>query len=321
MKLPFALLFLAAIRAPYLPAQEKAPSQEVPADAVIKVEVDAVQMFLSVRDKRNAYVRDLVKDNFEIFEDGKKQEINYFAKESDLPLTIGLLIDVSKSQEALIEVERRAASAFFEKVLRKKDMAFLISFGAEAELLQDYTNSPAMLRKGLEDLRLSVPVGGIHPGPVPTSKVRGTILYDAVFLAADDKLKREVGRKVIVVITDGVDTGSRVSLKEAIASAHKSDAIVYSIYYADPRYGAFYGASDSDLKKMAEETGGRVFHAGRRNDLDSIFAQIQEEMRSQFVLGYSPTNAEKDGTFRKIEVRTGNKDHKVLHRRGYYAAR
>jgi VWFA-related protein len=185
-------------------------------------------------------VGNLQKTDFTIFEDGKQQDIKYFTRETDLPLTIGLLVDTSGSQANLIDTERRAASEFFRKVLRPKDMAFLMQFGAEAELLQDSTNSISLLQRGLNQLRLSTPVGGLHPGPVPTaSRQAGTILFDAVYLAADEKLKREVGRKAIVIITDGVDTGSRVSKEKAIEYAQKADAIIYSIEYEDHRmYGA-----------------------------------------------------------------------------------
>jgi VWFA-related protein len=295
-----------------------AASLAAPQESVIKVDVDVVSLFCSVRHKKGAFIKDLTKEQFKIYEDGKEQEIRYFTRETDLPLTIGLLIDVSKSQENLIEVEKRAASQFFEKVLRGNDIAFLISFGAEAELLQDFTGSPRLLKKGLEDLRLSVPVGGLHPSPVPGTKMRGTILYDAVYLAATEKLRREVGRKVIVLITDGVDTGSRVKLEKAVEESQKSDVIIYGIYYSDPRY---FGGSDSDLKRMAEETGGRVFHVDRKNTLDYAFQQIQEEMRSQYAIGYSPTNAAKDGEFRRIEIKTDNRDHRVAARKGYYPAK
>jgi len=287
-------------------------------EPLIRVDVEMVNLLCSVRNKKGAFIKDLTKEQFHVYEDGKKQEIRYFARETELPLTIGLLVDVSKSQENLIEVEKRAAAQFFEKMLREKDMAFLISFGAEAELLQDFTGSPRLLKQGLEDLRLSVPVGGLHPSPVPGTKMRGTILYDAVYLAVTEKLRGEVGRKVVVVITDGVDTGSRVKLEEAIEKAHRSDVIIYSIYYSDPRY---WGGSDSDLKKMAEETGGRVFRVDRKHTLHNIFEEIQEEMRSQYAIAYSPSNQEKDGSFRKIEVKTDNRDHRVMARKGYYASK
>ena len=285
-------------------------------ETTIKVDVDIVSVLCSVRDKNGRFLTNLTKEDFTVFEDGKQQELRYFTRETDLPLTIGLLVDVSKSQENLIEIEKRAAMQFFRQVLRQKDMAFLMSFGHEAELLQDYTNSPRLLQQGLDQLRLSVPVGGIHPGPVPQSgPVRGTILYDAVYLAATEKLNREVGRKVIVVITDGMDYGSRVKLQEAVKAAHKSDAIIYGIYYVD--HG--YGGSDGELRRMAEETGGRVFRVDRKNSLETIFTELQEEMRSQYALGYTPLNSTKDGSFRKIEIRTSDRKLKVQARKGYFA--
>jgi VWFA-related protein len=230
-----------------------------------------------------------------------------------------LLVDVSGSQANLIETEKHAASQFFAKVLREKDMAFLISFGSEAELLQDSTNSPKLLRSGLENLKITTSVRGIHPGPVPVSKPKGTILYDAVYLAANEKLRHEVGRKAIVLITDGVDMGSRYSMSEAIAAAHKADAIIYSIQYIDPSAYGYFGYSDSGLKKMSEETGGRLFRVDRNHTLDSIFTAIQEEMRTQYSLIYSPTNPAKDGSFRTIELKPVRKDLKVQVRKGYYA--
>jgi len=304
-----------------------------PQDDVIKVDVNLVNVLCTVRGKSGALMGNLQKTDFQIFEDGKQQDIKYFTRETDLPLTIGMLVDVSGSQERLISIEQRAAHAFFEQVLRKKDMAFLISFGADAELLQDSTNSAKLLLDGLNQLRLNVPLGGLHPGPVPTQQnVAGTILWDAVYLAADEKLKGEVGRKVIVVITDGVDTGSRKSRTQAIEAAHRGDAIVYSFYYVDPSaYGGFGGGGfggggfgagrggEGELKRMSDETGGRVFHIDRRYTLEDAFKDLQDEMRSQYSIGYSPTNAKKDGSFRKLEIKTGNKDNKVQARRGYYA--
>jgi VWFA-related protein len=289
-----------------------------PQDDVIRVDVNLVNVLCTVRAKNGGLVGNLQKSDFQILEDGKPQEIKYFTRETDLPLTIGLLVDVSKSQERLIDIERRAAHEFFTNVLRKKDEAFLISFGADAELLQDYTNSPNLLLDGLNQLRLSVPVGGIQPGPVPTMQNQaGTILWDAIFLASDEKLKGEVGRKVIVIITDGVDTGSKKSRAQAIEAAQRADAIVYSIYYADTAmYG---GGGEGDLRRVSDETGGRVFHIGRRYSLQDAFKDLQDEMRTQYSLGYEPTNSKRDGTFRKLELKTSVKDYKVQARRGYYA--
>jgi VWFA-related protein len=307
------------VAAPMLPQQQKQQTAE-PEEPVIKVDVDIVNVLCSVRDKNGRLIPNLTKDDFEIFEEGKLQEIRYFTKETDLPLTIGLLVDVSKSQESLIDIEKQAAYRFFSDVLRPKDLAFVISFGSDAELLQDLTHSTQALRKGLDDLRVSSAVGGLHPGPVPTGKPRGTILYDAVFLASEDRLRREVGRKAIVVISDGVDMGSRISKSEAIEAAHKSDAVIYSIYYADPYY-QYLADGFGDLKKMSEETGGRVLRVNKKNPLDLIFKDIQEEMRSQYSIGYISNNADNGTPYRKIEIRPKEKSLKVQARKGYYVNR
>ncbi|MEO8098381.1 MAG: VWA domain-containing protein [Acidobacteriota bacterium] len=291
-------------------------SEPVEADGVIRGGVDLVNVLCTVRGKNGALMGNLQQSDFKVFEDGKEQEIKYFTRESNLPLTIGLLIDVSGSMESLIPVEKRAGAAFFDQVLQKNDLAFIISFGKNSELLQDSTNSARLLRRGLDDLKLNAAVGGIHPGPVPTMQNNaGTVLYDAVYLAADDRLRKEAGRKVIILITDGEDTGSKVSRQESIEAAQKADAIIYSIYYQDPRYGGNEGV----LKRMSEETGGRVFQVDRRMNLDDIFKQIQEEMRSQYSVSYTPTNSVKDGGFRKLEFRMSNKDYRVQARKGYYA--
>jgi len=315
------LLVSAVLLAPGVPASL---AQDEP---TIKVEVNVVNILFNVRDKRGGLIGNLNKDDFTIFEDGKQQDIKYFNRETDLPLTIGLLIDVSASQGNLIDIERNAAYQFFGSVLRKQDLAFLISFGSDAELLQDYTNSPALLRKGLEGLQVNSDVGGLHPGPVPTiSQPRGTILYDAVYLAASDQLKGQVGRKVLVLITDGEDQGSRYKIAQAIESAQRADAIIYGFYYVDRAiyYGhgiVFGGVSDSELRRMAEETGGHVFHVDKKMTLQDAFTELQNEMRSQYAIGYTPTNGAKDGSFRRIEIKTNNKEWKVQARKGYYSSK
>jgi VWFA-related protein len=305
--------------------QDNTQKNQDDSNLTLKVEVNLVNILFNVRDKKGGLVGNLNKDDFKIYEDGKEQTIKYFNRETDLPLTIGLLIDVSASQMNLIDIERNAAYQFFGTVLRKQDLAFLISFGEDAELLQDYTNSPKLLRAGLNGLQVNSGVGGIGPGPVPTAgQPRGTILYDAVYLAAAEQLKGQVGRKVLVLITDGEDEGSRYKITQAIEAAQKSDAIIYGFWYVDRgfylRQGSiFAGSSDSALRQMSEETGGHVFHIDRRMTLQEAFTELQEEMRSQYAIGYTPTNPDKDGTFRKIDIKTNNKDWKVQARKGYYA--
>ncbi|MFN0172761.1 MAG: VWA domain-containing protein [Bryobacteraceae bacterium] len=303
-------------------AQKPAGSPKEDEPATIKVDVDVVNLLCSVRDRKGALISTLGKDDFQVLEEGKEQSIKYFSRETDLPLTLGLLVDVSGSQERLIAEERQAAYQFFQQVLRKKDVAFLISFGSDAELLQDLTGSPSLLQKGLEGLRVIGGVGGLHPGPVPTAgQPRGTVLYDAVYLAATDRLQSEVGRKAMILITDGVDQGSRLKLSEAIEAAQKANAIVYSIYYVDAAMyyrGGFGGPSDSALKRMSEETGGRMFRVDRKNTLSQIFQQIQDEMRSQYSIGYTSADSRQPGQFRKVDVKTRNRDLKVQARKGYY---
>jgi VWFA-related protein len=286
---------------------------------VIRVDVERVNVLFSVRDKNGAYINTLTQEDFEVREDGKLQEIKSFVRETDLPLTLGLLVDVSGSQARLIEEERRAAAQFFRTVLREKDVAFLISFGPEAELLQDATSSARLLERGLSDLRAA---GGaatvINPGPIPTTP-RGTILFDAVYLAAKEKLQSEVGRKAIVLITDGVDQGSRVKQQEAVDAALRADVVIYSIYYMDPGFYGYGGGGSGVLKRMADDTGGRMFDVGRRQTLDSIFKQIEEEMRSQYAISYASSNPARDGSFRKLDIRAKNKAYKVQARKGYFA--
>lgn len=312
-----------------VPGTDAQPPQQPPVtpaeEPVIRVEVNLVNLFFSVRDKKGGYISNLGKEDFTVYEDGKPQEIRFFSRETDQPLTLGLLVDVSRSQEALIDVERRASARFLERVLRPKDLAFLISFGVDAELLQDLTSSPLLLSRALDRLRLNAGVSGMSPTgtPVPLpGGPRGTVLYDAVWLASREKLRSEVGRKALIVITDGVDVGSRVKLEEAIEEAQRADAIVYVILFEDPRYTSWqYGgiSGEGAMRRLAEETGGRVFRVSRRESLDDIYETIQTELRSQYSIGYAPTNQARDGSFRRIEVKTRNRDYRVQVRRGYYA--
>jgi len=318
MRILFSLAFAATLLAQNPPQQ---PAEDLPS---IKVDVNVVNILASVRDKKGTLIPNLEKKDFTVLEDGKPQEIKYFTRETDLPLTIGLLVDVSRSQENLIGIEQNAASQFLAQVLRKKDEAFLISFGEESELLQDYTNSPRLLEDGLRQLRVSGGVGGFGPGPVPTvGQPRGTVLYDAVYLASHEKLRSEVGRKVIVVITDGVDEGSKLNIKDAVEAAQKADAVIYSIDYSDPRFygpfGGFGGGGESALREMSDETGGHVYKVDRRHTLDDVFKELQEEMRSQYSIGYTPINDAKDGTYRRLDIKLSNKEYKAQARKGYYA--
>jgi VWFA-related protein len=310
-------------------------SEEPP---VIRVDVDLVNILFTVRQKHGGQlVPNLNKEDFSIFEDGKEQTIAQFSRETDLPLTLGLLVDVSASQTNLIEIERQAASAFFQNVIRPKDEAFLIAFGKDTELLQDYTSSAKLLRSALHELKgdESGPSMGrgsrlppmTNPGPVPQSgNPKGTLLFDAVCLASDEKLKSEVGRKALVLITDGEDQGSYYNKDRAIESAQRANAMVYSIYYVDTwfyrQYGMMglgHGGGESDLRKMSDQTGGHVFTVDKHHTLEDVFKEIQDEMRNQYSIGYRPSNAVRDGKFRKIDIKARDKDLVVQARKGYYA--
>ena len=311
------------------PAQ---PAGDLP---TIKVDVDVVNILTTVRDKRGALIPNLKKEDFTVLEDGKAQPIKYFTRETDLPLTIGLLIDVSVSQRDLIEIERDAATQFFFQVLGKEDKAFLMAFAEDAQLLQDYTNSAKLLTQMMRGLPIRPDVGNYGPSPVHNAgawlgvvscdavPTAGTVLYDAVYLAATEKLQGEMGRKVIIVITDGVDAGSRLRVDDAVRAAQKTDAVIYSIEYYDPRsYCGFAGGGGyAALHRMSDETGGRVYKAGGNHTLEVVFSKLQDEMRNQYAIGYTPINETKDGSYHHLRIKLANKDLSAQARKGYYTVK
>jgi VWFA-related protein len=291
----------------------------------LKVRVNVVQLFFNVKDKKGALIPNLTKDDFELSEDGKPQTIKYFTAESNLPLTLGILIDSSGSQARVLEMEKQVGGAFLSDILRDKDEAFVIAFDVNVDLLQDFTNDVRRLKAALNKAKIntggsSTGIPGLGGGPVPTSNPRGTLLYDAVYLAAHDELAHEVGRKAMILLTDGEDQGSQLRIKDAIEAAQKSDSICYVLLIADRGfYGGFGYSGDSEMKKLANETGGRVIEVGNRMEkLKDAFEQIAHELRSQYNVGYTPTNTAQDGSFRKIELRA-KQGYKIQTRSGYYA--
>ncbi|HEX8926706.1 MAG TPA: VWA domain-containing protein [Terriglobales bacterium] len=289
----------------------------------LKVNVNLVNLFFNVKDHHGGLIGGLNKEDFQVFEDGKPQTIKRFNREADQPLTLGILIDTSVSQTRVLPMTREIGASFLRDVLRPKDMAFLISFDVNVDLLQDYTSSARDLRVALDKTRINGGGGfgggipGIGQGPIPTSVPRGTLLYDAIYLASNEKLRQEVGRKAIIILTDGEDQGSQLRIQDAIEAAQKSDVIVYVILEADR---GFYPSGDSEMKKVCTETGGRVIDVGNNYEkLKKAFTQISEELRTQYNITYTPTNQKRDGSFRKIEIKVNNKDDKVQARKGYYA--
>jgi VWFA-related protein len=312
------------------PAQDSQDNQKDERDqsvSTLKVNVNVVQLFFNVKDKKGGLIPNLTKNDFQILEDGKPQTIKYFTAESDLPLTLGILIDSSGSQQRVLEMEKEVGANFLSEILRPKDLAFVISFDVDSNLLQDFTNSSRALRAALNSARINAPpsscggLPGAGGGPLPCSGTpKGTVLYDTVYLASHDELAKEVGRKAMILLTDGEDQGSQLKVNDAIEAAQKSDSICYVLLIADRGFYGFGGYSgDREMKKLASETGGRVIEVGNKFDkLKEAFDQIATELRSQYNVGYTPTNTALDGTFRRVEIQS-KKEYKIQARTGYYA--
>lgn len=285
----------------------------------IRVQVELVHLFATVRDKSRQLLADLTKDDFRIFEDGREQKIEFFTRETSLPITLGILIDTSISQQAILGAEQETATRFLKRVMRHGDLAFVISFDVNVDLLSDITEDHRRLQDAIGRARVNAPVG---MGPIGQRGPRGTALFDAVYLSSREKLAQEAGRKALVVLTDGVDAGSKVSLQEAIEAAQRTDSVIHVIGISDPgfyfRQGVGYGG-EGTAKKLAEETGGRSIFVNNEKKLEEAFDQIAEELRSQYTLGYHTTNPRRDGNFRKIKIEVRRSGAKVLARKGYYA--
>jgi VWFA-related protein len=299
--------------------QDGQGTQEPPqANGTLKVESKLVQVFATVRDRHNEIMENLTKDDFKIFEDNTPQKITYFGKESDMPITLAILMDTSASMSNILNGEKAAASDFVHEIMRKKDEAVVISFDTDENLLADFTEDPAVLTRAINRAEINVDASGIGgtPGTVP-SRGGGTNLYDAVYLACHDELGAEAGRKAVIVLSDAEDTGSKMSIDEAIESAQRTDAVIHVILISDP--GATEGYGYGVAVQMARETGGRVIPVHNDKTMNKAFDEISEELRSQYVLGYTPSNPARDGTYRKIKVETTESDTKILARKGYYA--
>jgi VWFA-related protein len=315
---------------PTPPPNSNAQSQDEAA-ATLKVNVEVVQLFFNVKDKHGALIPNLTKDNFDLLEDGKLQTIKYFKAETDLPLTLGIMIDSSGSQQRVLDMEKTVGGSFLESILRPKDEAFVISFDVDINLLQDFTSSVSRLKHALNEAKINTggvgcsggPLGSQGPIPCSSTGPRGTALYDAVYLASHDEFSHEVGRKAMILLTDGEDEGSRLKIKDAIEAAQKADAICYVLLIADRGfYGGFGYSGDSAMKKLTQETGGRVIEVGNKIEkLRQAFDQISQELRSQYNAGYTPTNPNRDGAFRKVEIKSKPGDYKIQARSGYYATR
>jgi VWFA-related protein len=352
------------------PGSQPAPNSQtapLPKAAPISVDVNVVNLLASVRDKHGKLVNNLTKDDFVLQQDGHAQTIKYFSQESNLPLTLGLLVDTSMSQRRVLDQERAASRTFVDHALREdRDKAFLIHFDREVELLQDLTPSRQKLEAALEQLgapqfsQTSTSSGGGDPDDSSGGGRSGrggrgyggggTLLYDAIYLASDEVIKKQQGRKALVVLSDGVDRGSKESLVEAIGTAQRADAMVYAIYFADkdsygdrggfggPRMGGGMGGGGMGgrggggyprrteqrpdgkkiLQQISRETGGRFFEVSKKETIDDIYNAIDEELRNQYSLGYTPEKPDASYGYHKLQLTTKNKDLVVQTREGFY---
>jgi len=344
--------------APQSQSQQQTPPQS---QSKISTEVKLVTVYAAVRDKHGKIIPNLNQSDFALQEDARPQAIKYFARESDLPLTLGLLVDTSLSQRRVLDQEKSASYSFFDHILREnKDKAFLIHFDREVELLQDLTASREKLRAGLEQLDTpsfsitsagSGGAGGSGGGGSGRGHGHGgggTLLYDSIYLASNELMKKQQGRKALIILTDGVDHGSKESLNTAIASAQRADTAVYSILFADEDaygnggrggYGGHggYGGGGMGrggggrypqqdrpdgkkvLERISKETGGQLFEVKKKLPIEEIYAQIEEELRNQYSLGYTPDRPGDDSTYHLIHVTVNQKDLIVQAREGYYS--
>jgi len=346
-----------------------------PQEPAFSTDVNVVNVFATVRDKNGKIVRDLTRDDFAVQEDGRPQTIRYFSQQSDLPLTLGLLVDTSGSERRMLGTERDASRTFFEQVLRPdRDKAFLIHFDREVELLQDLTSSRERLEKALDAIdkpqwkSANDPSGGSqsggsgypqgggwggHGGGRGGMHGGGTTLYDAVYLASHDLMAEQSGRKALILLTDGEDRGSKLSLNEAIDSAQRADTLAYAVRIADDeqfshtgfgapgmgRHGGYggggwgggrgggpYGRGPVEnrpdgkkvLQQISKETGGSYFEAGKKKSVDQIYSEIEEELRNQYSIGYTPDRPASDTAFRHIQLTVKQKGLVVQAREGYY---
>lgn len=301
-------------------------------EATFKVNVNLVSLFFTARDKHNGLIPTLSKSDCNIFEDKQPQTIKSFNAETDLPLTLGIMLDTSGSQTNVLPLEQQSGGEFLHQIMRQKDQAFVVTFDVDVDLAQDFTNNVNELTRALDKAEINTAGGngaggipGIGQGPVPTQGTpKGTLLYDAVAEASKDKLSMETGRKAMILLTDGEDEGSTTKPNDAIAAAQKANAIIYVILIADRGfYGGGYGfgyTGDMQMEKLAQATGGRVINVGNNGKkLEDAFAQIEAELRTQYLASYTPTNTKLDGTFRKIDISCKGDGLKIQARKGYYA--
>ena len=316
--------------APPVSTAPAAPPAEDIGTPTLKVNVNLVDLYFTVKSKDGLLIPHLTKEDCGVAENKDPQTWKSFAAETDLPLTLGILLDTSGSQQRVLPLEQDAGSRFLEQIIRKKDEAFVLSFDVNVDLLQDFTNSTRLLTRALQKGEINTAGGngtgipGAGGGTVPVyGTPKGTLLYDAIYLTSRQKFSDQTGRKAMIILTDGEDEGSDHKIGEAIDAAVRANALIYVVLIADVQgYGSFGYSGYSAAKRLSEESGGRLINVGHDGKkLEAAFQQIADELRTQYIGTYTPTNTKLDGTFRKVSVSCKGDDLKVQVRKGYFAPR
>ena len=281
-----------------------------------------VNVYATVRDRHGRLISSLDKNDFVLSEDGAPQQIQFFSRETNVPLSLGVLIDTSPSQGRLLAEEQRAAKLFLGKVLESTDQAFVAHFDVDVEVLQDFTNTPALLSNALDQMQINSTGESILPESSAHPHQGGTRLYDALYLASNELMKTRYGRKVVVMVTDGEDQGSTVDWKQSLESVEKADVIVYSIIITDPDFylvtGIPYRGSEA-MQKLSLATGGHAIGVASVHNIGGAYDEIAAELRSEYLLSYAPSNSHPSPGFRQIRLRTPIHNYTVRARSGYYA--
>jgi VWFA-related protein len=318
------------------PRPAASPREELPQDSdeVVKVETNLTSIFFTAADKNKRFIGNLKADDIRVLEDGQPQDVFTFQQDLDLPLSIAILIDTSRSEERTLPEEKAAARTFLEDVLRpSKDEGAVISFTGEVTLEQGFTGNVDRLRRAIDRVEFVPPSGYVGGGVVVngTPPISGTnqsiagstAIWDAVWATSEELLSESADhtRRAIILLTDGDDTSSRMKIHDAIERAQKADALVYAIGIGD-RYS--YGVDEGSLRKIAEQTGGRAYFPRNEKELRDAFVQVQQDLREQYLIAYSPSNKNRDGSYRRVEIQIVNpelrkQNLKLNYRAGYFA--
>lgn len=322
------------------PSPSPTPKEELPqeSDEVLRVETNLTNIFFTAADKNKRFITTLKKEDIQVLEDGQPQQIFTFQQNTDLPLSIAILIDTSSSEERTLPDEKRAARAFLEAVMRPgKDEAAIVSFTGEVTLEQGFTGSIERLRRAIDRVEFVPPSGYIGRGVVLDNRIPttppisdtnqilagSTAIWDAVWASSNDLLgeSAENTRRTIILLTDGVDTISQLKIEDAIRSAQKADALIYAIGIGD---SYSFGVDEGRLKKIAGETGGRAYFPHSERELQEAFTQIQRDLREQYLVAYSPSNKARDGSYRRVQIEIVDSELqkqklKLNYRPGYFA--